>query len=133
MAIFYCGELQLFQHMCASRRPRETCLTNLESKGQGLNSACKIKVKQQPNPNYKCCLPYNLRPKYLILKIFLDFLFSQCYGPIHWQGETFKSQPALFLGVIIIKTPVGKAQMTLEFFNTSDWNYDWKNSQLYVT
>ena len=30
---FVCGELYKFQHIWASRRPREICLTNLKSKG----------------------------------------------------------------------------------------------------
>ena len=70
------------------------------------------------------------------LKIFLDFFVQFVLWPISLAGGTFWILVCFFLGVIIWiiqTTPVRKAQMTLEFFNTSDWNSDWKNNQLYVT
>ena len=56
----------------------------------------------------------------------------------HFTGWGYFWTFSRFLGIlgiiwIIQKLPVGKAQMTLELFNTSDWNSDWKNNQLYVT
>ena len=94
----------------------------------------KLRLENSPIQNINAVYHTIWGQNIWFLRIFLIVLVQFVLWPILLAWGYFWILVCFIGGVWIIQTtPVGKAQMTLELFNTSDWNSDWKNNQLYVT
>ena len=73
---FKCSK-QKFQHILASRKPKDTCLTNLECQRPGQHADCKFRAQKQPDHMQKYWFHTIWGTNMCFLLIFIFFHYIQ--------------------------------------------------------